>query len=48
MGVSDSKIIAQKVLIACEEAETQGRNKLDDASFWRDEVSALTSSSVYT
>lgn len=47
MGITDSKILAQKVLTACEEAEMQGRGRLDGASFWRDEVSALPACSVH-
>lgn len=38
MGITDSKMLAEKVLTACKEAQKQGKSKLDADSFWSDEV----------
>lgn len=41
MGVAESKELAQNILYACQRAENEGENKLDESSLWKDEVCAM-------
>ncbi|KAA8641651.1 uncharacterized protein ATNIH1004_011787 [Aspergillus tanneri] len=34
MGISESKQLAENVLVACQHAEFEGKTRLDDSSFW--------------
>ena len=38
MGVSESKIVAETVLSACQVAENEGKTVLDERSLWKDKV----------
>jgi hypothetical protein len=38
MGVAESRVVAEKVLDACESAENSGKTILDDELFWLNEV----------
>lgn len=39
MGASESKILANNILSACEEAERNGKDELDETRFWENQVS---------
>lgn len=39
MGIADSKILAESLLSACQIAEREGKDRLDETRFWKDEVS---------
>lgn len=39
MGIAESKILANKILFACDRAEREGKDKLDQSQFWKNAVS---------
>ncbi|RAL06638.1 uncharacterized protein BO97DRAFT_22326 [Aspergillus homomorphus CBS 101889] len=47
MGITDSKMLAEKVLTACEAAQTQGKCELDVDSFWSDEVVSKVAKKIF-
>ncbi|KAL2812130.1 hypothetical protein BDW59DRAFT_177031 [Aspergillus cavernicola] len=47
MGVAESKILAQNVLTACQNAEKDGKSKLDGESLWSNEDTLKAVKNVY-
>ncbi|PGH12326.1 hypothetical protein AJ80_06736 [Polytolypa hystricis UAMH7299] len=47
MGVAESKLLATRVLTACQQAEAQGKSEVDDHCFWNDKSAMGAAKALY-
>ncbi|KAJ5159157.1 uncharacterized protein N7500_008808 [Penicillium coprophilum] len=47
MGIVESRVLANNLLTACDQAEKEGKHQLDEAQFWRDTETIRISKSIY-